>query len=232
MKRFLIAVISVLAGVLVVGGVAVVASSQAGEPVALAATPTGKAQGPNGEVNSASLELAIYPNSSSEIPGPTGGVNAVYASQGWPFYWSSTTLQVPAHSLITVTIKQYDSGGTVFNPYWAKVHGTVGGTMTLNGQQVTDIDPTNVGHTFTIHQYPEAGQPYLFVSVPLPANPGDKVANANPYVKDPQVITFSFMTGEPGDYVWNCEFPCGDQYQEFGGPMQQRGWMSGTLQVV
>lgn len=232
MKRFVIALVSVLAGVLVVAGVAVAASTQSGEPALMVATPTGKVQTPKGEMNSASLQLSIYPNSSSEIAGPTDGVNAAYAPLGWPFYWSSTTLQVPAHSLITVTITQYDSGGTIFNPYWAKVHGTVDGTMTLNGQQVTDIDPTNVGHTFTIHQYPQSGQPYMFVSVPLPANPGDKVANANPYVKDPQVVTFSFMTGEAGEYVWNCEFPCGDQYQEFGGPMQQRGWMSGTLQVV
>ena len=62
-------------------------------------------------MNSASLELAVYPNNSDQIAGPMEGVNALYASQGWPFYWPSTTLQVPANSLITMTITQYDSGG-------------------------------------------------------------------------------------------------------------------------
>lgn len=232
MKRFLIALVSVLIGAGVVAGVAVFASATSGEPPLLVATPTGMVDTPKGAMNSASLELAVYPNSSNEIPGPTEGVNAAYAPLGWPFYWPSTTLQVPANSLVTITIKQYDSGGQVFNNYWAKVHGTVDGTMVYDGKTVSEVDPDKVGHTFTIHQYPDAGQPYLFVSVPLPENGGNAVANANPYVKDPKTVTFSFYTGAPGTYVWNCEFPCGDLYQEFGGPMQQRGWMSGTFEVV
>ena len=232
MKRLLVALVSVLAGAAVVATVAVLGNASAGEPPVLAATPTGMVQTPKGQMNSATLELEVYPNSSAQVPGPTQGVNAAYAPLGWPFYWPSTTLQVPANSLITVTIKQYDSGGQIFNNFWAKVHGTVDGSMTLDGKQVTEIDPDKVGHTFTVHQYPDAGQPYFFLSVPLPENGGNAVANANPYVTDPKVVTFSFYTGAPGTYVWNCEFPCGDQYQEFGGPMQQRGWMSGTFEVV
>lgn len=232
MKRLLVALVSVLLGAGLVAGVAVFANATSGEPPVLVATPGGTVQTPKGEMNSASLELAVYPNSSEQIPGPSTGVNAAYAPLGWPFYWPSTTLQVPAHSLVTITIKQYDSGGQVFNNYWAKVHGTVDGTMTYDGKTVSEVDPDKVGHTFTIHQYPDSGQPYLFVSVPLPENGGNAVANANPYVTDPKTVTFSFYTGEPGSYVWNCEFPCGDLYQEFGGPMQQRGWMSGTFEVV
>jgi len=231
-KRLLVALVSVFLGAGLVAAVAVFAHATSGEPPLLVATPTGTVSTPMGEMNSASLELQVYPNNSDQVPGPSEGVNALYASQGWPFYWPSTTLQVPANSLITVTIKQYDSGGRVFNNYWAKVHGTVDGTMTVNGKTVTEVDPTRVAHTFTVHQYPESGQPYLFLSVPLPDLGGNAVGNANPYVSDPKVVTFSFMTGEPGSYVWNCEFPCGDEYQEFGGPMQQRGWMSGTLEVV
>ncbi len=231
-KRFLVAVISVLIGAGVVAGVAVFASTTSGEPPLLVATPTGTVDTPEGPMNSASLELQVYPNNSDQVPGPMEGVNALYASQGWPFYWPSTTLQVPANSLVTVTIKQYDSGGRVFNPFWAKVHGTVDGSMTVNGKTVTEWDPTKVAHTFTIHQYPDSGQPYFFVSVPLPDLGGNEVGNANPYVDNPKEVTFTFKTGAPGSYVWNCEFPCGDLYQEFGGPMQQRGWMSGTLQVV
>jgi uncharacterized protein YaiE (UPF0345 family) len=231
-KRFLVALASVLIGAGVVAGVAIVANVTSGEPAVLAATPTGTVDTPDGPKDAYELNLAVYPNNSAEVAGPMEGVNAIYASQGWPFFWPSTTLQVPANSLITVTVRQYDSGGRVFNPFWAKVHGTVDGTMTVNGQQVTDWDASKVGHTFTVHQFPDGGQPYLFLSVPLPAVDANAVANANPYVKDPNVITFSFMTGDAGTYVWNCEFPCGDLYQEFGGPMQQRGWMSGTFEVV
>ena len=232
MKRLLVALVSVLIGAGVVAGVAVFASATSGEPPLLVATPGGTVDTPEGPMNSASMELQIYPNNSDAVPGPMEGVNALYASQGWPFYWPSTTLQLPANSLITMTIKQYDSGGKVFNPYWAKVHGTVDGSMTVNGKTVSEWDPTKIAHTFTIHQYPDAGQPYFFLSVPLPDLGSNEVGNANPYVDNPKVVTFTFKTGAPGTYVWNCEFPCGDQYQEFGGPMQQRGWMSGTVQVV
>jgi hypothetical protein len=46
------------------------------------------------------------------------------------------------------------------------------------------------------------------------------------------VVTFSFVTGGKGEYVWNCEFPCGDgYYAKFGGPMATRGYMSGTFTV-
>ena len=123
MKRALVAILTVLAGVLVVGSIAVFAHATSGEPPVLVATPTGKAQTPQGEMNSAKLDLDVYPNNSTQVPGPSEGVNAAYAQFGWPFYDPSTTLQVPAHSLITVTIHQYDSGGLIFNPYWSKVHG-------------------------------------------------------------------------------------------------------------
>ena len=109
--------------------------------------------------------------------------------------------------------------------------GTVDGTATYNGKAAASIDPANVAHTFTIHQYPEGGQPYLFVSVPVPAQ-SDKAPNlANGYPA-PIDVTFSFITGDPGTYVWNCEFPCGTGYVEFGGPMSQRGYMSGTVTVA
>ena len=139
MKRFLVALVSVLIGAGVVAGVAVFASTTSGEPPLLVATPTGMVDTPDGPMNSASLELAVYPNNSDQIAGPMEGVNALYASQGWPFYWPSTTLQVPANSLITMTITQYDSGGRVFNPYWAKVHGTADGTTATTYRTISNM---------------------------------------------------------------------------------------------
>jgi hypothetical protein len=103
--------------------------------------------------------------------------------------------------------------------------------MNVGGRDVTSIPASNVAHTFTIHQYPESDQPYWFVSVPLPAQADNAKPLANGYPA-PIDVTFSFMTGAPGKYVWNCEFPCGTGYVEFGGPMSQRGFMSGTVTVV
>jgi hypothetical protein len=235
MKRALLTVVSVLIGAGVVAASVLVAGIGAHEPSALAATVVGTTKTPAGEVPHAELELSIYPNQSEAVPPPavTGPVaQSASESQQWPFYTPSTNLEVPANTLVTVTIHQYDTGGQIYNPFLAKVSGTVDGTALYDGKKESSIDPNNVGHTFTIHQYPEETQPNLYVNVPVPANSPNAPADANGYPKKPKEITFSFMTGGPGKYIWNCEFPCGTGYVEFGGPMQQRGWMSGTLTVV
>lgn len=235
MSRAIGTVISVLVGAVVVAATVLLFGVGARQPTALAATVTGTSTTPQGEVPHAELELSIYPNQSDAVPPPAVTDPVAQSgseSQQWPFYTPSTNLEVPAHSMVTVTIHQYDTGGQIYNPFLAKVSGTVDGTATYDGKKAASIDPNNVGHTFTIHQYPEESQPNLYVNVPVPANSANAPADANGYPKDPKEITFSFMTGDPGEYVWNCEFPCGTGYVEFGGPMQQRGWMSGTLTVV
>jgi len=49
-------------------------------------------------------------------------------------YGPDTNLEVPAHALVTMTIDQYDTGGTIDNAYFAGVHGTLGGTETSERQ--------------------------------------------------------------------------------------------------
>ena len=52
-------------------------------------------------------------------------------------------------------------------------------------------------------------------------------------LQTPIVTTFSFYTGSKGEYVWNCEFPCGDgTYAKFGAAMSKYGYMSGKVTVV
>jgi hypothetical protein len=237
MKRLAFTVITVLIGVVVVGGSVVGLSIAQEEPAALAATIVGTAETPQGTLPHATVELSIFPNTSAQYPGPAGLANSllenngVTQSEGWPFYWPSTSLKLPAHTLVTLTVKQYDGASTPWNPFWAKVHGTVDGTATYNGKALTDIPPAQVAHTFTIHQYPQSGQDTVFLSVPMLAVPDNAKNEANGYPA-PQTVEFSFITPGPGDYVWNCEDPCGDSYQNFGGVMQARGWMSGTIEVV
>lgn len=215
----------------VVGGAALVTllgtslSLAASHPSELRASVRGYADTPSGRLPHAFIDLSTYPDAMAGEHGGSGG-----AHPDWVSYGPTTNLEVPAHSLVTMTIDQYDSGGAITDPYFAQVHGTLDGSETVNGKKVTGIDPNNVGHTFTLHMFPSANQPEVFISVPLPAVADNAPSLANGYPK-PNVVTFSFVTGAPGTYVWNCEYPCGTEYQGFGGPMSTLGYMDGTLKV-
>jgi len=218
---------AVAAGVLVVVLAGTTLARAGTTPGLLKATVNGTAQTPVGVLPHAFLELATYPDSMAGEHGPGGG-----SQPDWVSYGPTTNLSVPAHSLVTITIKQYDTGGTITNPYFAEVNGTVDGTETVDGKTVSRVSPDAIGHTFTIHALPTNQDP-LFVSVPLPSLPDEaKPAPGSDYPA-PHVVTFSFVTGGPGEYVWNCEYPCGDGfYAKFGGPMSTRGYMSGTFTVA
>ena len=216
------AISTVALGALTVGAAALVLHSAPTEPPLLAATVTG--------TTTAAIELSTYPDSSAITYRRTNG--GVGPHPDCVSYGPTTNLQVPAHTLVTVTIKQYDTGEAIPNPFLAEVHGTVGGTMTVDGKQVKGIDAEHVGHTFTIHNFPSTKQDPLFVSVPLPAVADDAPAAPGSDFPAPHVVTFQFMTGSAGTYAWNCQFPCGDNYASMGGAMSSYGYMSGTLHVV
>ena len=103
--------------------------------------------------------------------------------------------------------------------------------MMVNGEKVTEIAANKVGHTFTLHGLAN-GKDQLFVSVPLKyVSEADMPDNG--YTKSPSITTFTFITGGEGEYVWNCEFPCGDgSYARFGAVMSTMGYMSGHFNVV
>jgi hypothetical protein len=193
-------------------------------PNQLSATVRGFAQTPSGRLPHAFLSLATYPDSLAGEHGKGGGPHP-----DWVSYGPTTNLEIPAHSVVTVTIRQYDTGGMILDPYFAQVHGTLGGTATVDGKVVTGINPNGVAHTFTLHMFP-ADQPSVFISVPLPGVPASAPNRANGYPA-PHVVTFSFISGGPGRYIWNCEYPCGTSYVGFGGPMSTEGYMDGTLTV-
>lgn len=226
-RIYLKALAAVAAGVLVVALTGTTLSRAGTTPGLLGATIKGTATTPVGVLPHAFMELATYPDSLAGEHGADGG-----SKPNWVSYGPTTNLSAPAHSLVTITIKQYDTGGTITNPYFAKVHGTVNETMTVNGKPATQLNPDAIGHTFTIHALPTNQDP-LFVSIPLPALPDDAKPAPGSAYPAPDVVTFSFVTGGPGQYVWNCEYPCGDgYYAKFGGPMSTRGYMSGTFTVA
>jgi len=171
-----------------------------------------------------SLHIVTYPDASGIVDGtpvhPRG-------NPSWPTYGPSNQFQIPAHALVTVHIRQYDSGGALNNPWFDKVRGTVGGTAVINGKTVSSINPNNVGHTFTVRGVPGSDS-HFFLSVPLPLVPGNSQTDTGKY----ETITFSFVSGSKGLYAWNCEFPCGTSIASFGGPMNAYGYMSGFVHVV
>lgn len=190
----------------------------------------------------ANVSLSVFPDS-NPCHGSASGAPGGGPHSEWVTYCPSTSIRVPAHSTITVTIKQYDTSTAFHNPFFDKVEGTIGGTMTFNGKSVTHVGPAAAAHTFTIQTPPNAKQHQLFVNVPLPGVPASAPAtvtiNGSKYPK-PNVIVFRFRTGGPGLYVWHCYIPCGTGLagegiggqEGFGGPMGTTGYMAGTVTVT
>jgi hypothetical protein len=148
--------------------------------------------------------------------------------QDWVSYLPTTMFHVPANSLVTITIDQEDGASGLRNPYWAEARGIVGDKFHMKyfddsgAPQEGDFtkldDPTSLGHSF--------GIPDLGVFVPLLG-----ISDAAP-AGSANVITFSFMSGKPGIYHWQCFVPCGaGTIYGNGGPMQTLGYMTGFLVV-
>jgi hypothetical protein len=172
----------------------------------------------------------------------TDGVVGTGAHPTWVSYqvqtpktkkWVHTTIwQLPAHSMINVTIYQFDSGSPLRNQQWGEVSGTIGDTAKLDGKTFRALNSyvDTMGHTFTV--------PELGINVPLR---GNKTTAKNfctsgpcsPTKNEHHTITFSFKTPGPGIYHFQCFIPCGaGHYAGNGGPMQTLGYMGGFLEVM
>ena len=168
--------------------------------------------------------------------GTTPAVGALGGNPTWVSYlarvedeWDhTTTYELPANSLVDMTIYQFDGMSGLRNPFLSQVQGTVGGRMKLNGRTVRSIDPDSAAHTFTV--------PDLGVIVPLPGVPGNapnQCAEMPCSLTDAhQKVEFTIRTPEPGDYRWQCFVPCAAGFVDGnGGPMQTIGYMDGYLEV-
>lgn len=245
MNKYLAAVIAVLIGVAVVAGTAEVLNvleNYQTPQTAAAASASGLPSGIKQHVN---LHLDTFPQSPYSLPAwmsehhyhMSGNVNIPSVNGphlDWVVYGPTTNLVVPAYSEVTITINQYDSGGSLLNGFYSNVRGTIGNKMTVDGKTMSSIPYDQVAHTFTIHGIASDQQPWLFVNVPLLKNSDNAVSAGtdNGLVPNPHVITFSFYVYGPGKYVWQCEYPCGSGYNGFGGPMSTNGFMNGTFTVV
>jgi hypothetical protein len=141
----------------------------------------------------------------------------------------STIFTLPAHALVHVTVYQYDGASGLRNEFLARVQGVVGDVMQLDGKTVQAIDPTLASHTFAVPAY------HLVVPLEGVADDAKNQCDQAPCGLDKahNTITFSFRTGAPGRYRWQCFVPCAAGFiSGFGGPMQTIGYMSGFLHVV
>jgi hypothetical protein len=253
MKRILAALATVVLGFGVIAGIGTYVAAAKNDSGLTSATAAGTFTAPDGKTYPQyTLNLNIYPNSTfGGHHGAGGGAHPDWVSYGLagehgePLTEASTgtNFVVPAHSAVTITIWQYDAGETITNDFFAKVRGTVGNTATLverydtkthtnatEAKTITQIPSDGVGHTFTIHGLADAKN-QVFVSVPLPMSNGDEVTaaeEAGGFTRFPTKTTFTIITGDEGEYVWNCEFPCGDgTIARFGSAMSTMSYMSG-----
>jgi hypothetical protein len=153
-----------------------------------------------------------------------------YAVDSTSHHWvHSTTYVVPAHSLLHITIYQYDGASGLRNPFLAQATGLVGGTFIDNGKPEQTIPPDSASHLFAI--------PQLGVSVPLQgvaANAKNQCANAPCYLSMAHnTISFTIRIPGKGLYRWQCFVPCAAGWIEgIGGPMQTVGYMDGFIKAV
>jgi hypothetical protein len=142
----------------------------------------------------------------------------------------STVIDLPANTLVHVTVYNYDGQSGLRNPLWSKPRGVEGGTIQINGKTVSSIDPAAASHTFAV--------PGLGLSVPIFGVADDapnQCATPTPCPMSTAHITtvFTFRTGKPGHYRWQCFVPCAAGFiNGFGGPMQTVGYMDGFLNVA
>jgi hypothetical protein len=141
-----------------------------------------------------------------------------------------TVWKLPADATVHVTIYNFDGASGLRNPLYAKPIGIDGNAYLLDGKSRTAIiNPDDASHTFAVPAYG--------LVVPLPGV-ADNAKNQCGYAPCSMkmahhTIQFTFHTGKPGHYRWQCFVPCAAGWIDgFGGPMQTIGYMDGFLDVM
>jgi hypothetical protein len=217
--------LGVVAGVLIAGvliGFYVVQYLQAGSGVF---TPAAARTGPVTNVN---LTLQTVAAVGSQLSDKPNWVSFLVRDPNGT--WQRRTVwNLPAHALVHVTLYNFDGASGLRNPFLAQPRGVVG-KVRYDGRPIDVIDPQLASHTFAV--------PALNVIVPIAPvfdnakNPCD-YAPCDPKTMAHRTITFTFRTGKPGHYRWQCFVPCAAGWIfGFGGPMQTIGYMDGFLDVA
>ncbi len=176
----------------------------------------------------AQLYLATVPAASLSDPHPTWV--SYYAVDASVRHWRhATTYNLPANTLVHVTIFNYDSQTGLRNEFISQAQGTEGDSFVLNGKPTQAVDPATASHVFAI--------PQIGLSVPvygIPSTAKNPCSNAPCTLSnDHSTTSFTFRTPGPGLYRWQCFVPCAAGFIEgWGGPMQTVGYMDGFIKVA
>jgi hypothetical protein len=174
------------------------------------------------------LYLATVPAAALDDPHPTWV--SYYAVSPTAGDWRHvTTYDLPAHTLVHVTIFNYDSQTGLRNEFISQSQGTVGGGFVLDGKPTQTIAPPTASHVFAI--------PQIGLSVPIygiSATAKNPCSNAPCTLsEDHSTTSFTFRTPGRGLYRWQCFVPCAAGFiQGWGGPMQTVGYMDGFIKVA
>jgi hypothetical protein len=144
-------------------------------------------------------------------------------------HWRRTTVYtLPANATVHVTLYNFDGASGLRNPFLGRPEGLVGSEL-VDGKPLTVMPPSQPSHTFAV--------PELGILVPIAPVPDDakNTCDFAPCALSMahRTIRFTFHTGKPGHYRWQCFVPCAAGFlYGFGGPMQTIGYMDGFLNVV
>jgi hypothetical protein len=208
-----------LAGTLVVGYGTAAVTNPVPALAKVAARPHAKVRAATkkgGEANESGASLkGVKTKAKLTLTIVTG---AMIHRPGWPKYLadgkSSATIRLPAHALVTVVLKSYDTGSSPPPAHFASVDGTVGDVVRVDGKAVKAVPAKDIAHTFTVIG--------LDLNVPVPVVPkGQKFVTE----------TFQFVTGKAGTYSWQCYAPCGTGNTGWDGAMITPGYMMGNIDV-
>ena len=147
------------------------------------------------------------------------------AKNGWQ---RMTVWNLPANATVHVTWFNFDGASGLRNPYLARPQGMVGNRVLVDGKPADSIDPNDASHTFAV---PGLG---IIAAAPGVADDAKNQCGYAPcsLTHAHRTVTFTFHTGAPGHYRWQCFVPCAAGWVfGFGGPMQTIGYMDGFLNV-
>ena len=136
--------------------------------------------------------------------------------------YTPANFTVPAHTLIILTITNYDNGQNPVLPGFEQVSGVLGNVEYANatpplswGTPTSAVSISDVSHTFTVMPNTYGGLPGG-LNVPVPASEGPSGSS----------VTVELYLNATGQVSWNCMAPC-DTWS-----MQTPGFMAGTITVV
>jgi hypothetical protein len=155
---------------------------------------------------------------------PTYDLTVVTDDQtGKPGYiaFVPTNITLPANTVVRVRITNFDDATAQKPASYAKVWGTVGGTISV--QRMMPGMPNMLYRAHTVRSLAAKTEvSHTFTSTGL---------HLNVPIAPTGVTTFLLRTGKPGHYTWRCMNPCGGGAAGWGGPMRMKGYMSGTITV-